>query len=146
MLQNFENIFPKLSSNSRIWLYLGHRKLDLTELKFAEEQLQSFLKTWTAHGKNLLCDGTIFFSQYLVLAADEVQESASGCSIDTSVRFVKSLGEDLKIDFFNRMNVLEIIGEQTQISKFFEVVQHKKKHFNPLIQKLEELRSSWVVF
>jgi len=144
MLQNFKNLFPELPDHSRVWLYLANRKLDSTELHYAEEQLQSFLKSWAAHGKNLFCDGRFLFDQYLVLVVDEKQESASGCSIDSSVRFVKSLGNELGVDFFNRMNVLEFDGEKTNTTNYFEAIEKKRTFLNPLIESLSELRSSWL--
>jgi hypothetical protein len=144
MLQNFKNLFPELPDHSRVWLYLANRKLDSTELHYAEEQLQSFLKSWAAHGKNLFCDGRFLFDQYLVLVVDEKQESASGCSIDSSVRFVKSLGNELGVDFFNRMNVLEFDGEKTNTTNYFEAIEKKSTFLNPLIESLFELRGSWL--
>jgi hypothetical protein len=145
MLQNFKNLFPELPDHSRVWLYLANRKLDSTELHYAEEQLQSFLKSWAAHGKNLFCDGRFLFDQYLVLVVNEKQESASGCSIDSSVRFVKSLGNELGVDFFNRMNVLEFDGEKTNTTNYFEAIEKKRTFLNPLIESLSELRGSWLV-
>ena len=125
MLPNFKNLFSELPNESRVWLYLANRKLDNTELVFAEEQLSVFLSGWKAHGKNLKSNGAFLFSQYLVLSVDEDVESASGCSIDSSVHFVKSLGAQLNVDFFNRLNVLSLFDNETKISGFFEVTKGK---------------------
>lgn len=146
MQQNYKNIFPELSDHSRTWLYLAERKLDSTELEYSGEQLQGFLKSWKAHGKTLNCNGTFLFSQYLVLSVDEEKESASGCSIDSSVHFVKTLGNELKVDFFNRMIVLSIINDnETKSSNYFEAKKSNVPYLNPLIHSLGELRNSWVV-
>jgi hypothetical protein len=67
-------------------------------------------------------------------------ESASGCSIDSSVRFVKSLGAELNIDFFNRLNVLVIENQEPVIRSYFEAVENNLDFINPMITKLEELR------
>ncbi len=37
------------------------------------------------------------------MPSDETQAEASGCSIDGSVHFVKELGAEIGVDFFNRM-------------------------------------------
>ena len=34
---------------------------------------------------------------------DESQAGASGCSIDSSVRFIQQLGEQYRVNFFDRM-------------------------------------------
>jgi hypothetical protein len=141
MLPNFSQLFPNLPEHSRVWLYLADRKLDATEAHFLNEKLKLFLDSWVAHNKKLTCDGTLLFSQYLILAVNEDVESASGCSIDSSVRFVKSLGQELNVDFFNRLNVLVIENQEPVIRSYFEAVENKLHFINPMITKLEELRS-----
>jgi hypothetical protein len=146
MQQIFKEIFPELSDDSRVWLYLANRKLDATELHYASEKLFEFLSTWKAHGKSLTCNATILFSQYLVISVDEEIVSASGCSIDSSVHFVKSLGNELKVDFFNRMNVLSYANEsEIRAVNYFDAVNNRQSYLNPLIDKLEDLRSNWLI-
>jgi len=141
MLPNFNQLFPNLPDDSRVWLYLADRKLDATEAHFLNEKLKLFLDSWAAHNKKLTCDGILLFNQYLILTVNEDIESASGCSIDSSVRFVKSLGQELSVDFFNRLNVLVIENQEPIINSYFEAVEKKQYFINPLITKLEELRS-----
>jgi hypothetical protein len=140
MLPNFSQLFPNLPAHSRVWLYLANRKLDATEAQYVNEQMQHFLSNWAAHNKKLTCDGVLLLNQYLILAVNEDIESASGCSIDSSVRFVKSLGSELNIDFFNRLKVMVLENEEPIISTYFEAVEKKQKFINPMITKLEELR------
>jgi len=143
MLPNFNQLFPNLPEHSRVWLYLADRKLDATEENFLNEKLNDFLGTWAAHNKKLNCDGTLLFSQYLVLAVNEDVESASGCSIDSSVRFVKSLGQELKIDFFNRLKVLVLENNEAKLVPYVEANKMNLPYLNPLITQLGELRSQW---
>ena len=42
-----------------------------------------------------------FKDKKIVLIADEEKATASGCSIDSSVKCIKSIGSQLNIDFFN---------------------------------------------
>jgi hypothetical protein len=140
MLPNFSQLFPNLPEHSRVWLYLADRKLDATEAQYVNEQMQHFLSNWAAHNKKLTCDGVLLFNQYLILAVNEDIESASGCSIDSSVRFVKSLGQELNIDFFNRLKVMVIENDEPIISNYFEAVEKKQNFINPMITKLQELR------
>jgi len=143
MLPNFSQLFPNLPEHSRVWLYLADRRLDATEENFLNEKLSDFLGTWAAHNKKLMCDGTLLFSQYLVLAVNEDVESASGCSIDSSVRFVKNLGQELKIDFFNRLKVLVIENNEVKLVSYFDATANSLLFLNPLITQLGELRSQW---
>lgn len=141
MQQIFKSLFPELPDSSRIWLHLANRKLVASEEQFLKEQLTVFLDSWSAHGKRLQCNATLLFSQYLIFSVDENIESASGCSIDSSVHFAKRMGSELGIDFFTRLEVLVIEGNDTRLLSYFDAVAQKAPFINPQITQLSELRS-----
>ena len=141
MQQIFKSLFPELPDSSRIWLHLANRKLVASEEQFLKEELTVFLDSWSAHGKRLQCNATLLFSQYLIFSVDENIESASGCSIDSSVHFVKRMGSELGIDFFTRLEVLVVEGNETRLLSYFDAVAQKVPFINPQITQLSELRS-----
>ena len=57
-------------------------------------------------GKPIDASGFCFEYAAIVIAANEAEVQASGCSIDKINQLVRSLGSTLGIDFFNRFNVL----------------------------------------
>ena len=141
MQQIFKSLFPELPGSSRIWLYLANRKLVASEEQFLRVELTVFLDSWSAHGKRLQCNATLLFSQYLIFSVDENIESASGCSIDSSVHFAKRMGSELGIDFFTRLEVLVVEGDDTRLLSYFDAVAQKVPFINPQITQLSELRS-----
>jgi hypothetical protein len=141
MQQIFKSLFPELPDSSRIWLHLANRKLVASEEQFLKEELIVFLDSWSAHGKRLQCNATLLFSQYLIFSVDENIESASGCSIDSSVHFAKRMGSELGIDFFTRLEVLVIEENETRLLSYFDAVAQKAPFINPQITQLSELRS-----
>jgi hypothetical protein len=141
MQQIFKSLFPELPDSSRIWLHLANRKLVASEEQFLKEELTVFLDSWSAHGKRLQCNATLLFSQYLIFSVDENIESASGCSIDSSVHFAKRMGSELGIDFFTRLEVLVVEGNETRLLSYFDAVAQKVPFINPQITQLSELRS-----
>ena len=141
MQQIFKSLFPELPDSSRIWLHLANRKLVASEEQFLKEELTVFLDSWSAHGKRLQCNATLLFSQYLIFSVDENIESASGCSIDSSVHFAKRMGSELGIDFFTRMEVLVVEGNETRLLSYFDALAQKAPFINPQITQLSELRS-----
>ena len=141
MQQIFKSLFPELPDSSRIWLHLANRKLVASEEQFLKEELSLFLDSWSAHGKRLQCNATLLFSQYLIFSVDENIESASGCSIDSSVHFAKRMGSELGIDFFTRLEVLVVEGNETRLLSYFDAVAQKAPFINPQITQLSELRS-----
>lgn len=141
MQQIFKSLFPELPDSSRIWLHLANRKLESSEEEFLKQELTVFLDSWSAHGKRLQCNATLLFSQYLIFSVDENIESASGCSIDSSVHFAKRMGSELGIDFFTRLEVLVVEGNETRLLSYFDAVAQKAPFINPQITQLSELRS-----
>ena len=141
MQQIFKSLFPELPDSSRIWLHLANRKLVASEEQFLRVELTVFLDSWSAHGKRLQCNATLLFSQYLIFSVDENIESASGCSIDSSVHFAKRMGSELGIDFFTRLEVLVVEGNATRLLSYFDALAQKAPFINPQIKLLSELRS-----
>ena len=141
MQQICKALFPELPDSSRIWLHLASRKLAASEEEFLKQELTVFLDNWSAHGKRLQCNATLLFSQYLIFSVDENIESASGCSIDSSVHFAKRMGSELGIDFFTRLEVLVIEENDTRLLSYFDAVAQKAPFINPQITQLSELRS-----
>lgn len=145
--------FDKLSANSRIWIYQSDRPIT------AEEQIQIrnksavFLKSWAAHGQDLLASAEVIDDYFLIISTDESFNMASGCSIDTSFRFIQELGSSFQIDFFNRANLafsiqgkVELIDMKTLKEKIEQGnIQASSLFYNNSIRTLGELRDNWRV-
>ncbi len=145
--------FEKMAGNSRVWLYQADRDLTAEEQKFMLEQTKNFLTTWAAHGANLSSSVKIFYERFLVILVDENFASVSGCSIDSSVHFVKALETELKVNFFDRTNVafledgnvfLEPLNKiKNRVSE--GIISGDTLTFNNLIKNKSELEKSWMV-
>lgn len=144
MQPNFNSLFSEFPDYSRVWLYLSDRKLEQNEVAFVTEQVNAFTAQWAAHNKQLMAAGVLLFDQYIVLTVNEEVESASGCSIDSSVRFIKSLGQQLHVDFFNRLKVLVVENGATQLVSYFDATAQQMHYLDPMITNLGELRSNWL--
>ncbi|XOV67958.1 MAG: hypothetical protein ACFHU9_02070 [Fluviicola sp.] len=139
-------MFDHLSPDSKVWIYTADRAFTDKDKNEIANAMKRFLPQWAAHGNALFGDYSIEHDRFLILVVDETQAGASGCSIDTSVRFIKDLGAYLKIDFFNRLNM--IIEEEGELNTVH--VSDLKEHpnafvFNPMITKLSDLRENWKV-
>ncbi|MFM2395106.1 MAG: hypothetical protein RLZZ546_3089 [Bacteroidota bacterium] len=100
-----------LDHSSKVWIYQSNRDFEYEELDEAREMIFNFLDQWTSHNEDLLTYGNIFHRRFLAIFVDETHTSASGCSIDKLVRFTEELGNEFKIDFFNRNNFSYLINE-----------------------------------
>jgi len=99
MDNQFENMHPE----SRIWIYQSNRSLEAAEIEKIQADLDAFTKQWASHSRQLKASARVINKHFLVLAADETQADASGCSIDSSVQFVKQLGAKYNLNLFDRM-------------------------------------------
>ena len=147
MLPNFNQLFPQLPDTSRVWLYVSDRPFDATESNYIQDALSDFTQNkWATHGTKLMASGSVLMNQLVVLAVDEEVMNASGCSIDSSVRLMKQLGTELKVDFFNRLFVL--ISKESEIKRvhFQELHQYSDwKLLNPMVSSLEEVRNRFLI-
>ena len=83
--------FEDMPSNSRVWIFQSNRPFSALESKEIEMSLNLFLKSWTAHGKSLLSSFKINYNRFIIIALDESNNSATGCSIDSCVHFIQKL-------------------------------------------------------
>ena len=104
--------FEKINNTSRVWIYQANRPFNLEEVDIISRSLSAFTEDWLVHGSPMQASFAIKYNQIVILAADEDANAASGCSIDSSVRTLRNLGAELKIDFFDRTLVAFKKGEQ----------------------------------
>ena len=145
--------FETLPSHSRVWIFQAHRPFTAEELKIVHERLRAFTEEWSVHGSPLPGSYAIPFDQFIVLGADESRESASGCSIDSSVRVIKALEEAFGIRLFERNQVAFKIGERIVLvpmqelkEKFGEgILNEDTLTFNNLVDNRAAFEQRWLV-
>ena len=92
-----------LDDHSKIWIYQSNRKLTQEESIATQVALNRFAANWVAHNQQLKAKALLVEDQFIILAVDETLAGASGCSIDSSVHFLKDLQSQLGVDLFDRM-------------------------------------------
>lgn len=145
--------FEKLSPNSRVWVYQSDRALTDSEQKNLLTSAESFIQQWAAHGQSLLASATIRYNHFLIIATDEGFNMASGCSIDSSFRFVQEAGSNFDVDFFQRTNLAFLMDgsvtlcQMTQLKESIEdgKVGYETLFFDNNIQTKSELDTKWIV-
>ena len=97
--------FDTLPNDARIWVYAADRALTDAEVDRTENELQAFTTDWTSHGTALRAAVSVFDRRFVVIALDTHESSASGCSIDKSLRAVQQLEQGLQLSLTNRLFV-----------------------------------------
>ncbi len=141
------------NDESKVWIYQSDRMLNISEALSIEPTLTNFIEQWKSHGAPVKGFANLIFGQFIIFMADETNTSVGGCSTDTSVRLIKQLEQDLKIDFFHRQNLAFIIKEKIQILPMQQInyalenefITADTLFFNNLVATKKELENNWVV-
>jgi len=145
--------FEELPELSRVWIYQSDRQFSEDEISKIAGVATEFCNQWAAHGTPLLSSFKILHNKFLVLAVDEGANTASGCSIDSSVRFIKQLEQQLRVNFFDRTQVAFLIDNHIYTTDLNEIktairngkIDQETLTFNLQAQNLGEFNENWLV-
>ncbi len=145
--------FEDLPGHSRIWIYQSNRKLSDDEVLAITDATHQFVENWAAHGHSLEASFVIKYNRFIILAVNQEVQSATGCSIDSSVQFIQGLEAKYEIDLLDKMNVTYKTGEFITFKTLLEFKQLAKNKavsentivFNNLVNTVEEWQDFWEV-
>jgi hypothetical protein len=149
-----ENRFQSINDSDRIWIYQAERMLSNEEVMIIQESGNKFVTSWAAHGKPLRAEVIVLHQLFVIVSLDERQALATGCSIDKSLGWISALGNQLHINFMDRLQVAWL-DEQKNIQlaslQEFEALAERTELdsdtlvFNNLVFNGEELRNNWLI-
>jgi hypothetical protein len=151
---DYVHLLPEdFAANSRVWVYQSERLFRISEALDMEDLLKEFVEGWTSHGAGVKGFATLLFGQFVVLMADESVAGVSGCSTDSSVRFVKDLGERFRTDFFNRTNLAFFLKDKIEVLPMNQLpyaldngfITGDTLYFNNLVQTKKDLEEKWII-
>lgn len=145
--------FHTLPDTARIWIYQAARPFTTAEKNTISETLSAFTQAWVVHGNPLKTSFTILHNQFIVLAADESFNAASGCSIDSSVRIIRQIDADFSLALFDRTNIAFFKDNVIEVVKLNALAEAQSEgrwsrdtlFFNNVIATKGELGTSWLV-
>jgi hypothetical protein len=141
-LEYQQHLPREFAAQSRVWIYQASRMLTLAEVR-----------NWKSHGDEVKGFANLFFGRFLILIADETQTGVGGCSTDSSVRFIKTLEQKFKIDFFNRQLLAFVIKDKIELLPLSQLeyaltngfINEETLYFNNTVITLEELKKQWII-
>ncbi len=145
--------FDKIADSSKIWIYQSSRAFKKQEQDQIESAAKEFIGQWAAHGKDLSAAFAIKHDQFLIMAVDEGANLATGCSIDSSVGFMRSIGSEFNVDLFDRSKIAFILNDNIQIESLNNFKNKVKSGeisdsaivFNNAVTVKSELREKWML-
>lgn len=145
--------FKLMPTNSRVWIYQAARVFSPAEEELINSTLYKFCQEWNTHGKQMLSSFDILSHQILILAVDENNLGASGCSIDSSVKILRELEDKInnnltdqgKVSYKNINGGIEVTPALGIKSKVLDgEIIASTSMINPLIQRKEDLNMIWI--
>lgn len=145
--------FKTLPETSKVWIYQANRSFSPDELIEITSKLNVFVENWAAHGTGLEAGFEIRYKRFIILAVNQSNQSATGCSIDASVHFIMELEKDYNVDLMDKMNVSYKQGDYvayktlTDFRKMAKdrAVTGKTIVFNNLVTNIGELNEAWEI-
>ncbi len=145
--------FDQLAGHSRIWIYQAERKFSTSEIRVIEETLRRFCEGWNTHGNLMPTSFEILDNQVIVLGVDESNLGASGCSIDSSVRILRELENQLQVNLTDQGKVsFKNAGGQVSVFPSLGIkarvlsgeIQPDTLVLNPLVNVKKDLEKVWI--
>ena len=145
--------FEALPEESRVWIYQANRSFTEEEILEINAKIETFIKAWTAHGKDLQAGYKFVYKRFIVIALNQNLNSATGCSIDASVHFIQELEKAYNVDLMDKMNVSFKQGEfiaYKPLVDFKTMAKNKSVSkntivFNNLVSNIAEFKENWEV-
>ena len=145
--------YKNLPNSSRVWIYQSDREFTANEIELISVKAEEFINQWTRHGDDLKGSFTIKYNQFLVLAVDESFNDVSGCSIDSSVRFIQGLENELKLDLMDKMNITFKVNDNINVVKLSDFQKFAKEGkitsativFNNMVSTKEDFENNWEI-
>ncbi len=124
------------SPQSKVWVYQSNREFNTTEVKEIKKLGLLFTTGWTAHGSQLNASLNILYNRFIVLIVDENDASASGCSIDKSLIFIKKIENQFNCILLDRMAVAYKNGSNVlacTLADFKKLLRENKVDKNTIV-------------
>lgn len=145
--------FENIPDESRIWIYQSNRKLADDEVVAIEKKCLDFIENWSAHSTSLEASFVIEYNRFIVFAVNQEVQAATGCSIDSSVRFIQDLEKEYGIELLDKMNVTFKVGEHIAHKSLIDFKKMAKEKavtsstivFNNLVNTKAEFLEFWEV-
>ena len=87
--------FAQLPDDARVWVFASDRPLADAHAERLLAAVDAFLARWAAHGQPLTAARDWVDDRFLVVAVDQREAHASGCSIDGLFRTLQQLGREI---------------------------------------------------
>jgi hypothetical protein len=154
MKTQFLDLIPAdFNDNSRVWIYQSNKAFLAKETKELKERITKFVGVWNSHGSEVKSFGDLIFNHFIILMADETNVKVSGCSTDSTFRFIKNIQKDFDVDLLDRQTLAFIVKDKIKLipledvnfSIENEIINSETPYFNNTILTKKDLLNNWII-
>ena len=143
--------FDELPLQSRVWVFQSNRIMSPDEQSSIDDALKQFVQKWSTHGVQMLASHVLYHNCFVVIAANEQKQAASGCSIDSFTALFKAFGTQYNLSFFDRFSIAHKSEDDVLISNLDDfkqliddgLITPYTLVFNNLIEQRQDLSTKW---
>jgi hypothetical protein len=144
--------FNKMPEHARVWVYQADRNLGDTDVQHIQQTLDFQINNWAAHGAALVGAALVLHNRFVVVAVDENHNQVSGCSIDASTNWLKNLGAEMNLNFFDRsvafvqndeIKTVEMLKIKALVAE--GILSPETLIFNNLVANIGEFKQNWQI-
>ncbi len=151
---DYQSFLPEdFNKHSKVWVYQSSRLFGMSEALQMEPLLETFVQNWKSHGTPVKGFANLFFGRFIILMADETATGVSGCSTDSSVRLIKTIEEQFKVNMFDRQNLAFMVKDKIELLPLSQLnyalennfITPDTLYFNNLVATKEQLINQWII-
>jgi hypothetical protein len=144
--------FEQMPEYSRVWVYQADQQLNAEDEQVLRERLIRFCEGWNTHGNTMPTSFEVLANQILILAVDESGLGASGCSVDSSVRALRELEDQLQVNLTDQgkislkkpsgeLKVIPALGVKARVTA--GEIDLEAEVINPSVRTKADLKNFW---
>ena len=143
----------QMPADAKVWVYQSSKPLSEEQIVIITKLGNDFIDGWAAHGAALKASFDIIRKQFIVIAVDQKQAMASGCSIDKSVAFMKEIDQQFNLHLFDRLQVAYSNDKDITVCSLSEfeklantgIITADTLVFNNMISTKAEFDTQWEI-
>ena len=142
-----------MTDSAKVWVYQSSREFTAEEVVVVNDALKGFVDGWQAHGAELTADFELVENRFIVFFVDESRSTASGCSIDSSVGFIRDIERKYNLNLTDKGQVGFWFDDKIEVVAFKDIkgaiesakITPSSIIFNNSVATYKEYKESWQV-
>ncbi len=143
------------NKNDAVWVFASPKPITNKDEQLILLKLNNFIAEWYSHQFKVTAKSFIFFQQFIVMVAQEINEPISGCSKDSLFKQIIAIEKEFSMSFLNPLNLF-FYHPLKQVIEIYDMNECKQNpiikdtlkeylYFDNTVKTLSGLCSNWLI-